>query len=254
MTLHTQIIGQGKPLIILHGFLGMGDNWRSHALNIAKAGFEVHLIDQRNHGQSLHSEAFNYPLLVEDLKHYIEEHKIEKPHILGHSMGGKTAMLFAVTHPKLTDKLIIVDMSPKSFPAHHNAILKALNSVDFSIHNSRKLVDQKLSEYIPEAGIRGFLCKSLYWVAEGQLGFRFNIESLTAHYEEILIGLPQDTIFNGEALFLGGTKSDYITKEDIPMINAHFPNNKVLKIANAGHWVHAENPTGFFNELMKFIG
>ncbi len=253
MKLFSNIIGEGKPLLILHGYLGMGDNWKTHALNLAKEGYEVHLIDQRNHGRSFHSDEFNYPLLVEDLRNYIEDHQLEKPSILGHSMGGKVAMLFAVTYSNLLDKLIVADMSPKSFPPHHNAILKALNSVDFSVQNTRKLVDQKLAEFIPEIGIRGFLCKSLYWEEKEKLNFRFNLKSLTENYEEIIIALPNNTSFKGETLFLGGEKSGYITEEDRPLINSHFPNYKIVKIANAGHWLHAENPKDFFYELVSFL-
>ena len=111
--LHSRIVGEGKPLLILHGYFGMGDNWKSLANKFGEKGFEVHLIDQRNHGRSFHTEAFDYELLVEDLLNYIEYHSIEKPHILGHSMGGKTAMLFAVVYPDLLDRLIVVDISPR---------------------------------------------------------------------------------------------------------------------------------------------
>lgn len=251
--LHSKIIGSGKPILILHGFLGMGDNWKSHANKLAEDGFEVHLIDQRNHGRSFHSEEFNYDLLVEDLENYIEHHNIENPHILGHSMGGKTAMLFAVTHPNKVDKLIVADIAPKAYPAHHNAILKALNSVDFSVQNSRKLVDAKLAELIPEMGVRGFLAKSLYWIEKGQLAFRFNLPVLTENYEEIIVGLPPQTIFEGKTLFLSGANSGYITQEDKPLLEAHFPNSAVKTIAKAGHWLHAENPKDFYEATIEFL-
>ncbi len=251
--LFSNIIGEGKPLLILHGYLGMGDNWKTHALNLSKEGYQVHLIDQRNHGRSFHSYEFDYSILVEDLKNYIEQHQLEKTHILGHSMGGKVAMLFAVTYPDLLDKLVVADMSPKSYVGHHNAILKALNSVDFSLQNTRKLVDEKLAEYIPEMGVRGFLCKSLYWEGKEKLNFRFNLKSLTENYEKILVALPNDTSFKGKTLFLGGEKSGYITEEDKSLINSHFPNNKIIEIAKAGHWLHAENPKDFFNELVGFL-
>lgn len=251
--LHSKIVGEGKPILILHGFLGMGDNWKSHANKLAEDGFQVHLIDQRNHGRSFHSDEFNYDLLVEDLENYIEYYKIEKPHILGHSMGGKAAMLFAVTHPEQMDKLIVADIAPKEYPAHHNAILKALNSVDFSVQNSRKLVDAKLAELIPEFGVRAFLAKSLYWKEKGLLAYRFNLPALSESYEEVIVGLPPQTIFEGETLFLSGEKSGYITNEDKPLLEAHFPNSQVVSISNAGHWLHAENPSDFYNSIIRFL-
>lgn len=251
--LHSKIIGNGKPILILHGFLGMGDNWKSHANKLANDGFQVHLIDQRNHGRSFHSNEFNYEVLVDDLKNYIEYHNIQNPHILGHSMGGKTAMLFAVTYPIQIDKLIVADIAPKSYPAHHNAILKALNSVDFSIQNSRKLVDQKLAELIPEFGIRAFLSKSLYWQEKGKLAYRFNLPVLTENYEEVIVGLPAQTIFENDTLFLSGQNSGYITQEDKPLLEAHFPNSKIVTIANSGHWLHAENPSDFYTAIFDFL-
>ena len=251
--LHSRIVGEGKSLLILHGYFGMGDNWKSHANKLASEGFEVHLIDQRNHGRSFHADAFDYDLLVEDLLAYIEYHSIEKPHILGHSMGGKTAMLFAVKYPDLLDKLIIVDISPKVYPPHHHDILGALNSVDFHIQNSRKLVDEKLSELIPEVGVRQFLLKSVYWKEKGLLNFRFNLKSLTDNNKEVGVGLPSYTTYKGEVLFLSGEQSKYITSEDIPLIEAHFPKAVIKKIVNAGHWLHAENPNDFFLSLIDFI-
>ncbi|CAM1357073.1 MULTISPECIES: alpha/beta fold hydrolase [Tenacibaculum] len=251
--LHSRIVGEGIPLIILHGYFGMGDNWKSHANKLANDGFEVHLIDQRNHGRSFHSDFFEYELMVEDLLAYIEYHKIEKLHLLGHSMGGKTAMLFATEYDELVDKLIIADISPKTYPPHHNDILVALNSVDFTIQNSRKLVDEKLAELIPQAGVRQFLLKSLYWKEKGKLDYRFNLKSLTENNNEVGVALPSFTVFEGETLFLSGENSGYISKEDEPLIMAHFPKSIIQTIKNAGHWLHAENPNDFYQEVIGFL-
>ncbi|MCH3880973.1 MULTISPECIES: alpha/beta fold hydrolase [Tenacibaculum] len=251
--LHSRIIGEGKPLLILHGYFGMGDNWKTHANKFAEDGFEVHLIDQRNHGRSFHSDAFDYELLVEDLHNYIEHYQLENVNLLGHSMGGKTVMLFAVEYPELVNKLMVADISPKMYPPHHHDILDALNSVDFSVHNSRKLVDAQLAKLIPEIGVRGFLSKSLFWKEKGQLAFRFNLESLTENNNEVGVALPSFTTFEGETLFLKGENSGYISVNEEPIIEAHFPNSKIVSIANSGHWLHAENPTDFYNEVAAFL-
>ena len=153
--LHSQILGEGIPLLILHGYFGMSDNWRTLGNQFAE-DYEVHLIDQRNHGRSFHADEFNYEVLAEDLYNYIQHHQLENIFLIGHSMGGKTAMLFAVTYPELVDKLIVVDISPKAYEPHHNAILTGLNSVDFSKQNTRRLVDDQIKKYIPEMGVRQF--------------------------------------------------------------------------------------------------
>lgn len=250
--LHSRIIGEGRPLLILHGYLGNGDNWKSIGDKVSDT-FQVHLIDQRNHGRSFHSDEFDYELMVEDLNNYIQDHQLEKVHLLGHSMGGKIAMLFAVEYPELVDKLIIADISPRRYPPHHHDILDALNSVDFTIQTSRNLVDKKLAEKISEVGVRQFLLKSVYWREKGKLDFRFNLHSLIENNDEVGVALPSFTVFEGETLFLKGENSGYISSEEEPIINAHFPNHKIVSIKNAGHWLHAENPTDFLNELENFL-
>ena len=250
--LHSTIKGEGIPLLILHGYFGMSDNWKSLGNQFSKE-YQVHLIDQRNHGRSFHEDTFNYQVLVEDLYCYIQHHKLEKVYLIGHSMGGKTAMLFAVTYPDLVKKLIIVDISPRRYEPHHNAILAALNSIDFSIHNSRSLVDKKLAELVPELGVRQFLLKNVFWKEKGQLAYRFNLDSLTANNPEIGVALPSFTVFEKETLFLKGDHSDYITEIDVPIIATHFLNSKIVQIEKAGHWLHAENPIQFFEEVCKFL-
>lgn len=250
--LHSRIIGEGQPFLILHGYFGMGDNWKSLGNQFAQ-NYQVHMIDQRNHGRSFHSDDFDYELLAEDLYNYIDHHGLENIILLGHSMGGKTAMLFAVEYPELLDKLLVADISPRYYQPHHNEILKALNSVDFSIHNSRKLVEDQLSNFIPEIGTRQFLLKSVYWREKGQLDFRFNLESLTDNNSEVGKALPSFTQFDGETLFLAGGNSGYITENEMPLIKAHFPNSEVVTIANTGHWLHAENPTKFYEKVMEFL-
>jgi pimeloyl-ACP methyl ester carboxylesterase len=250
--LHTTILGKGAPLLILHGFLGMSDNWKTLGTKLAE-NFQVHLIDQRNHGRSFHSDEFDNELLVEDLHNYISNNNLQKVNLLGHSMGGKVAMLFAVTYPDLVDKLIVADISPRAYKPHHQQILAALNAVNFQIQNTRKKVEEILEVYIQDVGILQFLLKNVYWKNKGELDFRFNLNSLTENYNEVGEALPSFTEFNGDTLFLKGEKSDYITENDKPLIKAHFENAQIITVKNAGHWLHAENPTQFYNEVVSFL-
>ncbi|WP_299623101.1 alpha/beta fold hydrolase [uncultured Tenacibaculum sp.] len=251
--LHSKIVGEGKPLVILHGFFGMGDNWKSHANKFAEDGYQVHLVDQRNHGRSFHSDDFSYELLVEDLSNYIEEHNLEDIYLLGHSMGGKTAMLFATEYPDVVKKLIVADIAPKEYPPHHQDIIKALESVDFEVQNSRKLIDEKLSELISEVGVRQFILKNTYRKTKDTLAFRFNLKSLSKNYPEVVKPLPSFTVFDGETVFLRGEKSGYILDEDGFLIKAHFPKGEIKTVPRAGHWLHAENPVDFYKEAITFL-
>ncbi|WP_430467379.1 alpha/beta fold hydrolase [Winogradskyella ouciana] len=253
MILHSNIIGKGKPFVILHGFLGMGDNWKTLARQFSESNFEVHLVDQRNHGRSFHADEFDYELMAEDLKRYCCENNLNDIVLLGHSMGGKTAMLFAAKYPELVNKLLVADISPRYYPVHHDAILEGLSSLDFTEIKSRGEADEALSAYVPEMGTRMFLLKNLYWVEKGQLGLRMNLEVLKEQVSEVGEALPVHATFDKETLFLRGDKSEYIGETDETIINRHFPNSKIVTITNAGHWLHAENPKKFYDVVMEFI-
>jgi len=250
--LHSSIQGTGKPLIILHGYFGMSDNWKALGNKFAE-NFEVHLVDQRNHGRSFHSDDFDYELLVEDLHFYIESHNLSKVNLLGHSMGGKVAMLFTVTYPEMVDKLIVADISPKYYKPHHQEILEALNSVNFNIQNTRKKVEEILRIHIKEEGIVQFMLKNVFRKTKEDLDYRFNLNSLTINNSEVGEALPSFTHFDGLTLFLKGENSNYITIEDESLIEAHFSNATIVTVKNAGHWLHAENPTQFYNEIVSFL-
>ena len=253
MTLHSNIIGKGKPFIILHGFLGMGDNWKTLAKQFSESDYEVHLVDQRNHGRSFHSTEFDYELMAEDLKAYCDINNINDIVLLGHSMGGKTAMLFASKYPELVQKLIIADISPRYYPVHHDAILEGLSQLDFSEIKTRGEADKVLSNYVSDTGTRMFLLKNLYWVEKGQLGLRINLDVLKENVSEVGEALPIHAIFEKDTLFLRGDRSEYIEEADEALIHRHFPNSKIITISNAGHWLHAENPKEFYNAVMKFL-
>lgn len=253
--LHSKIIGEGTPFIILHGFLGMGDNWKTLGKHFADEGYEVHLVDQRNHGRSFHSDDFNYELLVEDLKAYCDEYGITTMILLGHSMGGKTAMLFATTFPDLVKELIIADISPRAYPQHHQVILDGLTALsgDKAALSSRGAADDFLSKYIKEIGTRQFLLKNLYWKEKGLLGLRMNLSALVQHIEEIGKPLSEEKKYDGETLFLKGEKSDYINEEDGNIIKSAFAKAQLTTIPNASHWLHAENPQVFLKEVLNFL-
>lgn len=251
--LQGNIIGSGKPLLILHGFLGMADNWRTLGTQYAEAGFEVHLLDQRNHGKSFWSPNFNYDVLVEDVNNYLTHHQIAKTIILGHSMGGKTAMQFACLNPEKTEKLLVCDIAPKYYPPHHENIIRALNKLDLNSITTRGEADTALGESITDYGTRQFLLKNLFWVEKGKLAFRFNLEVLSEKMEEIGKAIGLDLHFNGPTLFLKGGRSRYITESDYPEIKRHFPLATVETIENSGHWLHAENPLQFFEKSLHFM-
>lgn len=253
MLLHSNILGEGKPLVILHGFLGMSDNWKSLGKQFSAKGFEVHLVDQRNHGRSFHDAGFNYDLLIEDLKFYCDHFNIRDMILLGHSMGGKTAMFFASEYRSLVSKLIIADISPRFYPVHHTEILEGLQALHLNGIASRKQADDYLSNFIGDVGTRQFLLKNLYWVEKGKLGFRMNLKVLTDLVEEIGEALPMYYKFDGKTLFLKGDRSEYITDQDESLIKAHFPLAEIKTISDAGHWLHSENPTEFFNTVIDFL-
>ncbi len=253
MHLHSNIIGEGKPFIILHGFLGMSDNWKTLGKQFSEQGFQLHLVDQRNHGRSFWSEAFNYEVLANDLKNYCNEHNLTDIVLLGHSMGGKTAMAFAAEYPKLVSKLIVADISPRFYPVHHDSILNGLSALNFDEIQSRGEADNVLSNYVSDVGTRMFLLKNLYWVEKGKLGLRINLEVLKNEVGEVGESLPSYARFEKDTLFLRGDRSEYIGVGDEVIIKNHFPKAKIETISNAGHWLHAENPQEFFDAVMKFI-
>ena len=253
MILHSNKIGEGQPFVILHGFLGMSDNWKTLGLQFAEENFQVHLVDQRNHGHSFHSTEFNYDVMVEDLKHYCDEHHLENIILLGHSMGGKTAMLFATQYPELVSKLLIADISPRFYPVHHDGILNGLSTLDFDKIKTRGEADTILSSYVSDFGTRQFLLKNLYWIEKGKLALRMNLEVLKDEVAEVGEALPSQATFKKDTLFLRGDRSEYISVEDENSILSHFPKAKIITISNAGHWLHAEKPKDFFEAVMNFV-
>lgn len=253
MVLHSNIIGKGQPFLILHGFLGSGDNWKTFGKNLSEKGFEVHLIDARNHGRSFHDENFNYDIMAADLLAYITEKSINNFILLGHSMGGKTAMRFSTLYPEMVAKLIVADIAPRYYPIHHDQILKGLNILDESSLNSRTEADEILARYIPETGVRQFLLKNLYWDENKELKFRMNLPVLTAKVEEVGEELPSEAVFKKPTLFLKGEYSEYISSADEGDIKDHFPDSRTVEIAGAGHWLHAEKPEDFFEQVYKFV-
>ena len=252
--LHSTILGDsGKDLFILHGFLGMSDNWKTHAKNWSTMGYRVHLIDQRNHGRSFWSSDFSYELMADDIAYYCSQHSIAKALILGHSMGGKTVMQFACKYPELLHAFVVADIVPKKYPPNHQRILKGLSELDFEIIKDRAAADKKLSEYVPEKGVRQFLLKNLYWVEIGKLGLRINIDVLKHASETIGETLNDGSRSENPCLFVKGTLSDHILYSDTPLIKHYFPNAEQVSISNAGHWLHAEKPVQFFDIVTKWL-
>ena len=252
--LHSNIIGSGDDhFIILHGFLGMGDNWKTHAKNLSEKGYCIHLVDQRNHGRSFWSDKFDYEVMVNDLLQYLNHHGINQCVVLGHSMGGKTAMAFALQYPDRIQKLIIADIAPKYYAPHYQKILAGLSNLNLEEVSSRKAAAEHLENYIPEAGTRQFLLKNLYWVSEGKLGLRTNVAVLKNAAEAIGAAIQSQNQYHQPTLFLYGENSNYINPKTDTEILQYFPKAEIIEIKGAGHWLHAEQPLLFFKTLTQWL-
>uniref|UniRef100_UPI00404867CB alpha/beta fold hydrolase n=1 Tax=Algoriphagus sp. TaxID=1872435 RepID=UPI00404867CB len=252
MQLNFKKSGSGPPLVILHGLFGSLDNWFSIAKELVEH-YTLYLVDQRNHGDSPHSTEWNYGVMVEDLLELLDAEGLDSVYLMGHSMGGKTVMNFAVQYPERVSKLIVGDIAPRYYPIHHQVILEGLNALDLSQLQSRKEADDLLAPYIPELGIRQFLLKSLGRDTNG-FAWKINLSVITQHIEEVGKALDEETVFEGPTLFLGGANSSYIQEKDLPDITRHFPNCTWISIPNAGHWLHAEQPQAVVAAMRKFLG
>jgi len=244
-----------QPLIILHGLFGLSDNWVTFARRIAMEGFEVFVIDQRNHGRSPHSGVFNYLALTDDLFDFIDEHEIEKPILLGHSMGGKVAMRFALENPELLKKLIVVDISMKAYPPRrqHKQIVKAMHSINLSKVKNRRQVEQQLEKLIPELRIRQFVLKNLYRNEQNHFEWRPHLDGIENNLDDLFDGIEISKTFDKPSLFIKGGASDYILLEDFEKIRKNFPHAEIITIANTSHWVHVEAPERFYQLCSGFI-
>ncbi len=252
MKLNYQRYGQGRPLIILHGLFGSLTNWHTLSKRLSEQ-YQVFAVDQRNHGSSPHSPHFNYKELAADLREFMDEQQLASTYLLGHSMGGKTAMQFALSYPDLVEKLIVVDIAPKAYPPHHDEIFDALCELELSRYNSRSELDQALAGKISSVGVRQFLLTNVTRDEAGRFTWKINLDAIYQNYAAIIAELDQTGRFHKPTLFVRGATSDYIQDEDAGLITSIFPQARITTIDGAGHWVHAEAPAAFFDVVHEFL-
>ncbi|MBK9291291.1 MAG: alpha/beta fold hydrolase [Bacteroidetes bacterium] len=244
-----------QPLIILHGLFGLSDNWVTFGRRIADEGFDVVIPDQRNHGNSPHSDTFNYIALTEDLDELIEDLGFEQPALLGHSMGGKVSMRYAMERPEKVKKLLVADISPRSYGhrPQHAAIIEAMLAVDFEMVKSRSEVEAMLGTNINDLRIRQFIMKNLHWLDKDRLAWKMNLEGIRSNLHQMFDTVETDLEFLKPTLFIRGGNSDYILPSDYPLIRKNFPFAEIITIEGASHWVHAEAPEQFYLLASGFL-
>lgn len=252
MELKFKSFGQGDPVIILHGLFGTMDNWQTLAKKLAE-DFTVYIVDQRNHGRSPHDDLMDYSIMAEDLHHFMESHWIYKSHIIGHSMGGKTAMQFALNYPDMIDRLIVVDIGTSANKAGHQGIFDALFALNLDQIANRKEADNILAKYIEEFGIRQFLLKNLSRNKAGAYHWKMNLDSIHSNYPNILAAVEGEDTFDEPALFIKGGQSNYIDELVFSRTKALFTNARLETIEKAGHWVHAEAPEAILSSIKNFL-
>jgi esterase len=252
MKLFYRELGKGQPLVIMHGIFGSSDNWLTQARFFSES-FRVFSIDLRNHGQSFHTDEFDYPSMVADLEEFMDIHKLENPIIIGHSMGGKVAMNFALAHPEKVDRLIVVDIAPKPYDLEHYVILDGLKAVPIDRITTRTEADEALAPFVAEADVRQFLLKNLKRKPEGGFGWKINLPVLARNISKIGFDLQFPGKFEKPTLFIRGSKSRYVSDEDLPRIKEVFPLAE-LQTLDTGHWVQAEKPHEFVELVLKWLG
>ena len=253
MQLHFKKTGEGKPLIILHGLFGSGDNWQSFARSLAANNFSVYLVDLRNHGHSPPAVEHTYKAMSEDVAEFIKQENLYQPIVLGHSMGGKAAMQLVIDNPNLVSQLIVVDMAPYSYPLHHQKIIAALNSIDLNRLHTRSEVEKTLAEQIEDNSTRQFLLKNLYWKTDHQLAWRFNLSVIEKDIVEVGLATESKTPIEIPVLFVKGEYSNYIDVAKFESFKITFANAELVVVKNAGHWVHADNANDLLKVVLEFV-
>lgn len=251
MLLHTDISGQGEPLVLIHGLFGSYENLGMIARQLVN-DFTIINVDLRNHGKSAHAATMSYPEMAQDVAETLDALGINSASVLGHSMGGKVAMQLALTAPERVTKLVLADISPVETKPRHNAIFDALSQLPIATLSDRREAEQMLVHAIPELGLRQFLLKNLQKV-DGQLQWRFNLSALIANYSQILAAPTGSAPYIGPVLFVKGGDSDYIQSSHQPIILQWFPHAKAKVIQGTGHWLHAEKPVAFAKIVRDFL-
>lgn len=253
MPLNYKVSGTGPPLIILHGFLGSLDNWQTHARALSDIA-KVYIVDARNHGRSPHYPEHTYALMAEDLKTFMDEQGLAKASLLGHSMGGKTAMEFANRYPQMIEKLIIADISPREYTWNYDVIFSALHNVKLDKVENRSDAEDMLREVIKDEGMAQFLLKSLDRNPDGTYEWKMNLDVLYNNFDEVIKGIKLEGTYPFPTLVIRGANSKYVEDTDLADYKEHFPDLEIVTLENAGHWLHAEAPKAFLEAVRGFLG
>jgi esterase len=250
--LHFTDRGQGPPLVILHGLFGSLDNWQTVAGRLA-AHFRVLSLDQRNHGRSFHSAEMDYRLMALDLARFLDGQGLGRASVLGHSMGGKTAMEFALSYPERVDRLIVVDVAPRAYPPRHREILEALLSLDMGAFGNFRELEAALAPAVPDQATRRFLLKGAERKAQGGFQWRMNVRGIAENYDRLCQPVAGNRQCGRPALFIRGSRSDSLLPEDFEPIRRLFSQARFQSVAEAGHWVHADAPEAFVGMALEFL-
>jgi pimeloyl-ACP methyl ester carboxylesterase len=252
MQLHFKQLGHGEPLVLLHGLFGSADNWFGVAPKLAEK-FHVFILDLRNHGQSPHHATMDYPHMAADVEKFFTAQHLENAAVIGHSMGGKVAMQFALDYPRRVKKLVVVDMAPRAYERAHDHIFESLLALDLSQYQSRQQIEEVLAPTIPSLNLRRFLLKNLGRDPHGKFIWKMNLRGVAENYARLGEVLGAAAPFTGPALFIRGGKSSYIGAADEAEILRRFPAAKIQAIATANHWVHADAPEEFLRLVQDFL-
>ncbi|MGA2246576.1 MAG: alpha/beta fold hydrolase [Verrucomicrobiota bacterium] len=252
MQLHFKEYGQGRPVVLLHGLFGSSDNWHPIAVRLAEQ-YQVFALDHRNHGQSPHSAHMDYPVMAADVDRFLSARGLDRAMVIGHSMGGKTAMQLALHFPARVHKLVVADMAPRAYAAAHNRIFAALLALDLPKFESRAQIEAALAPEIPNPVLRRFLLKNLRRSEPGGFFWKINLRDLAANYWRLREPVAGDAPFTQPVLFIRGGKSKYLQPEDEPLIREWFPAAQMQTIPDAGHWVHADQPVEFLRLVLEFL-
>ena len=255
MQLAFSRFGEHNPsnIVILHGLLGSKRNWFGIGNSLSDLGFNVWLIDLRNHGDTEWNDKHTYFDLAEDVKNFFKEHGIGGSALIGHSMGGKSAMVLDKLHQGLVSKLVVVDIAPVTYSRDFENYLKVLLSIDLEIFKSRPEIDSMLSKFFKEISFRSFLMQNLKLDDNKSFYWRTNLTSLVMNASAISEFPVIDGVSNTDALFLYGDLSEYRVEKHIDIIKKNFPLSQFATVAKAGHWIHVEQPTKFIEMVTKFL-